>query len=91
MPAADVLIRWPLDWNGPKRLRGLLDVGLTIYGIATLALVAIFAFAPMSARTFMHLFSVLLFVGRTLGADGNLGLRTGPERSGKHVQRWNAA
>ncbi len=25
-----VLIRWPLDWNGPKRLRGLLDVGFSL-------------------------------------------------------------
>lgn len=81
-----VLIRWPLDWNGPKRLRSLLGVGFTVYGIATLALVTVFALAPMSARTFMHLFSVLLFVAATLlGVDGILGLRTGLDRTGKRV------
>ena len=87
-----VLIRWPLDWNGPKRLRSLLGVGFTVYGIATLALVAVFAFAPISARAFMHLFSVLLFVaGTLLGADGILGLRTGLDRTGKRVLTGKAA
>jgi hypothetical protein len=38
-----VLLRSPLDWNGPKRLR---DLGLTAYGITRLPLVAAFTFAP---------------------------------------------
>lgn len=87
-----VLIRWPLDWNGPKRLRGLLDVGYTVYGLATLALVGAFAFVPMSVRTFVHLFSVLLFVaGTLLGVDGILGLRTGLDRTDKRVLTGKAA
>lgn len=87
-----VLIRWPLDWKGPKHLRGLLDVGFTAYGIATLVLVAVFALAPMSARSFMHLFSLLLFVaGTLLGADGILGLRTGLDRTGKRFLTGKAA
>ncbi len=87
-----VLIRWPLDWNGPKRLRGLLDFGFTLYGLATLALVVLLAITNLPLRTFIHLFSVLLFVvGTLLGVDGILGVRTGLDRTGKRVSRGSAA
>ncbi len=87
-----VLIRWPLDWNGPKRLRGLLDFGFTLYGLATLVLVLLFAITNMPPRIFMHLFSVLLFVvGTLLALDGVLGLRTGLDRTGKRLRSGRAA
>jgi len=87
-----VLIRWPLDWNGPKRLRGLLDFGFTLYGLATLVLVLLFAITNMPARTFMHLFSVLLFVvGTLLAVDGVLGVRTGLDRTGRRFRSGRAA
>lgn len=87
-----VLIRWPLDWNGPKRLRGLLDFGFTLYGLATLALVLLLAITNMPLRTFMHLFSVLLFVvGTLLAVDGFFGLRTGLDRTGKRLRSGGAA
>ena len=82
-----VLLRWPTDWNGPKRLRGLLDVGFAVYGLLTIGLVATFVITGLSPHAFAKGFSVLLFIiGSVLAADGVLGLRTGMDKTGRRFR-----
>ncbi|MDO7836872.1 hypothetical protein Q4610_17640 [Sphingobium sp. HBC34] len=87
-----ILLRWPTDWNGPKRLRGLLDVGFALYGLLTIALVAAFIVTGLTPHAFAKGFSVLLFIiGSVLAADGVLGLRTGMDRTGKQLRSGRPA
>lgn len=87
-----ILLRWPTDWNGPKRLRGLLDVGFALYGLLTIALVAAFIITGLTPHAFAKGFSVLLFIiGSVLAADGVLGLRTGLDRTGKRLRSGRPA
>lgn len=87
-----VLLRWPTDWNGPKRLRGLLDVGFALYGLLTIGLVATFVVAGLSPYAFAKGFSVLLFIiGSVLAADGVLGLRTGIDKTVKRFRSGHGA
>lgn len=82
-----VLLRWPTDWNGPKRLRGLLELGFVLYGLLTITLVAAFIITGLSPHAFAKGFSVLLFiVGSVLAADGVLGLRTGMDKTGMRLR-----
>lgn len=82
-----VLLRSPLDWNGPLRMRGLLDVASTAYGFATVVLVVTFVISDMSAITFAKALTLLLFViGSILCVDGGLGLRSRIDRTWKALR-----
>lgn len=82
-----VLLRWPTDWTGPKRLRGLLDLGFALYGLLTIALVGAFALGALSPHAFAKAFSILLFVvGSVLTADALLGFRSGLDRTARHLR-----
>lgn len=87
-----LLLRRPGHWHGPRAVSDLLDVGFTIYGVATMTLVTLFALTGMSARTFMRLFSVLLIVaGWMLMTDRWLAIRTGIDRIGRSLTTcWSA-
>lgn len=77
-----VLIRSPFDWHGPLRLRGLLDLAHTLYGIATVILVVSFAVMQFSALHFVKIFTLLLFIkGSILITDGVLGSRSHIDRT----------
>ena len=77
-----VLIRWPLDWNGPRRLRGLLDVVATGHGVATILLVLLFILSDMTPLRLVKAITVLLFVIESvLLVDGDLSIRTRIERT----------
>ena len=81
-----VIMRSLRTWRGPRRLHGLLDLGYGAYGLGTLALFLGFTLAPLSPRSFMRLFAVLLLLlAICLGGDGLLGLFTSMDRTGK---RW---
>lgn len=87
-----LLLRWPTDWNGPKRLCSLLDLAFTLYGVLTIALVAAFALTGLSPHAFVTAFTVLLFiVGSVLATDGVLGLRSGADRTGRRLRSGTAA
>ena len=86
----------PIPWSQPRRLlmSGLLDAGASLYGIATVCLVAAFAISPSSGREFVKAFTLMLFViGSVLAVDGILAVRTGIDRTwstrrkGRSVQR----
>ncbi len=82
-----VLIRWPTDRHGPRRLRGLLDLGFGLYGILTVGLVATFVISGLSTHAFVKGFSVLLFIlGTGLATDGVLGLRSGLDKTGERLR-----
>ena len=82
-----VLLRSPRNWNGPKYLRGLLDIGVIFYAWGSIVLMAAFALTHMPTRAFIHLFAILLFIiGSALGVDGWLGLRTGIDRTGRRTR-----
>jgi hypothetical protein len=77
-----ILQRALAKWNGPRRLRCLLDLGVAVYGLLTVSLVAAFVITALNPYAFVRGFSVLLFIiGSTLAADGVLGLRTRLDRS----------
>ena len=81
-----VLLRSLRAWRGPRRLHGLLDLGYAAFGLGTLSLFLAFMLAPLSPRSFMRLFAVLLLLlAICLGGDGLLGLFTSMDRTGK---RW---
>ena len=74
----------PIPWSQPRRLlmSGLLDAGASLYGIATVCLVAAFAISPSSGREFVKAFTLMLFViGSVLAVDGILAVRTGIDRT----------
>jgi len=72
-----ILLRSPMAWNGPKRLRSLFDLGFAIYGLLTISLVAAFVMTGLAPHTFAKWFSVLLFIlGSALAGDGVFGLRS---------------
>jgi len=72
-----ILLGAPTKWNRPKRLRCLLDLGFTVYGLLTVSLVVAFLITGLSPHGFAKCFSVLLFIaGSALFADGVLGVRT---------------
>lgn len=77
-----IVMRSPTDWNGPRRLRSLFDLGFAVYGLLTVSLVATFALTGLTPHAFAKWFSVLLFiVGSALVGDGLLGLRTRMDRT----------
>ena len=87
-----ILLRRPTDWNGPKRLRGLLDNGFALYGLLTIGLVAVFIVTGLSPHGFATAISVLLFIiGTVLATDGVLGLRSGMDRTGKRLRVGRSA
>ncbi len=87
-----VLIRSPFDWNGPLRLRGLLDVAHTVYGIATVILVVSFALMQFSALHFVKMFTLLLFIqGSILITDGVLGALSRIDRTMGKLRSGRAA
>lgn len=81
-----VILRSLRAWHGPRRLHGLFDLGYGAYGVGTLGLFLAFTIAPLSPRSFMRLFALLLLLlAICLGGDGLLGLLTSMDRTGK---RW---
>ncbi|KEQ54785.1 hypothetical protein [Sphingobium chlorophenolicum] len=77
-----ILQRALTDWNGPRRLCCLLDLGIALYGLLTVSLVAAFVITGLTPHGFVKGFSVLLFiVGSALATDGVLGLRTRLDRT----------
>lgn len=87
-----MLARSLRNWNGPRKLVGLLDVGFAIYGIATVALLLAFLLTSLPPRWFMRIFAVHLFlVGTILGTDGALGMMTGLDRTLKRASRGRRA
>lgn len=86
------LFRSPIDWNGPLRLHGVLDLLTTGYGLGTVVLVAAFALGDMTALRFVKTLSLLLFViGSVLCVDGILGVRTRLDRTWGTCRRGGAA
>lgn len=82
-----VLIRSPFDRQGPKRLRGFIELGLNLYGVATLLLVLVFALTAMPPRNFVQLFALLLsFLAIVLGTDAILGLITAIDCTARRVR-----
>jgi hypothetical protein len=82
----------PSTAYGPKRLRGLLDIGFALYGLLTIGLVAVFIVTGLSPHGFAKAISVLLFIiGTVLATDGVLGLRSGMDRTGKRLRVGRSA
>lgn len=74
------------------KLRNVLDLVGSAYGIATMALVLAFVMSEMDVRTFAKAVTILLFViGSLLIVDGVLSLRTRVDRTFNVTRRGVAA
>lgn len=77
-----ILYRVLSDWNGPLRLRGLLDLAASAYGSGMVILIMFMILGVMSADQFVKVLSLLLFAnGVVLIDDGVLSVRSRIDRT----------
>jgi len=77
-----VLYRVLSDWNGPLRLRGLLDLAASAYSFGMVMLVLTMILGGTSADRFVKILALLLFAnGVVLIDDGILSVRSRIDRT----------
>lgn len=77
-----ILLRRLWGQHGQRHPQSLLDVGLSLWGLATLILFAAFMLGGIESRLFAKLFAVMLFMAGSLWVvDAALGIESGLDRS----------
>ncbi len=87
-----VIARNPIGRQRLYRIYSVLDVGMTLYAVLTIALGAFFLMTGYGVTGFVKGFSIALFVvGSVLCVDGVLGLRTARDKTWGKQRRGRAA
>lgn len=87
-----VIARSPFGRPRLYRIYSVLDVGMLLYALLTMALIAFFALTGHGVTGFVKGFSIALFiVGSVLSVDGVLALRTARDKTWGRRTRGMAA
>lgn len=87
-----VIARNPMGPQRLYRIYSVLDLGMTLYAVLTIALLAFFLATGSGITGFVKAFSIALFVvASVLCADGVLGLRTARDKTWGKQRRGFAA
>ncbi len=87
-----VIARSPVGRPRLYRIYSVLDVGMTLYALLTIALIAFFVLTGHGINGFVKGFSIALFiVGSVLCVDGLLAIRTARDKTWGRQRRGAAA
>lgn len=87
-----VIARSPVGRPRLYRIYSVLDVGMMLYALLTIALIAFFLMTGHGITGFVKAFSIALFiVGSVLCVDGALALRTARDKTWNRQRRGVAA